>query len=237
MNPLPESPVLLVYLDRYHLGDPLFLQRFAPVVKAHEGPLVLVHGVGEAAERALEAGGRVVEHAAGVLRVADEGERALVERAGRDLNRQVVHALNEAGVAALRLLGVDRGLLRQTPEGGVAAGRVGWLLPLLRQGAVPVLAALAADADGRAVEVAVGDALAALAQALHAAVPGAAAPVAVLFPRPAGRREGAGAEPALPEPAVARRVAGAGVSVRVAPPAALRGAGLPTGTDLGAAGS
>ncbi|MCH7640070.1 MAG: hypothetical protein IH855_11505 [Bacteroidetes bacterium] len=43
----PEHPFLLVYLDAYHLGDPLFLRGFARDVEAHVGPLILVHGSGK----------------------------------------------------------------------------------------------------------------------------------------------------------------------------------------------
>jgi isopentenyl phosphate kinase len=217
--PHPLLSVLLVYLDPYHLGDPLFLQRFAPVVKAHEGPLVLVHGSGEAAEQMLEAQGRFVERVNGVLRV-DETDRPLVERAARDLNRRIVEALGDAGVPAVRVAGSDRGLLRRTKEGHVEAGRADWLRTLIRQQVVPVVAALASDADGGIAEVAPGDVLAALARVLAEYVE-----VAVLL-------LAAGDEGADPE--VVGRVRSEGVRVRLVGLQALRGRGLPDGVDLDA---
>jgi acetylglutamate kinase len=153
-----------------------------------------------------------------VLVVETEAERALVERAARDLNRQVVHALNEAGVPALRLTGAERGLLRWEAEGGVGAGRVGWLRPLVRGGVVPVLALLAAGVGGRIGEAPADAALAALARALRSA---GEAPVLVLLAEAPGATTDAG-----------RRALAEGVRVRVASPAALRGAGLPVGRDL-----
>src|SRR5690606_20558615 len=231
MNRPPDSPILLVYLDRYHLGDPLFLQRFAPVVRAHEGPLVVLHGAGEAAERALEAEGRLVARAGGVLQVEDEAGRALVERSARDLNRHVVHALNEAGVAALRLTGMDRGLLRVTEGGEVAVGRVGWLRTLVLQGAVPAVALLAEGAGG-AFEVSPDRAVAALAEAFGEE--DGVASVAVLLARSGPRRGGDEGEAllrAVAEPETARGVSARGVRVRVARPEAIRGTGVPAGAD------
>lgn len=235
MHRSPDSPLLLVYLDRYHLGDPLFLQRFAPAVKAHEGPLLLLHGAGEAAERALEAEGRFVERAGGVLQVEDAAGRARVERAARDLNRHVVHALNDAGASAVRLTGTDRGLLKVV-DGEVVAGRVGWLRALADQGVVPVLALLA-EAGGVAVEVDPGRALAVLAAAFGREG-GAEPPVAVLLAKAGPRREEGGEAllRALAEPETSRRVAASGVRVRVARPEAVRGKGVPAGADLPAGG-
>jgi hypothetical protein len=216
--------VLLVYLDPYHLGDPLFLQRFGPAVKGHEGPLVLVHGSGEAAERALEAQGRTVERVDGVLRV-EEADRPLVERAARDLNRRIVDAL---GVSAVRVVGSDRGLLRRTPGGGVAVGRADWLRALLRQRVVPVVATLAVGEGGGAVEAPPGVALVALARALGDEEE--ASVLVVLTSKtgstgPEAPNEDAGRE-------VARMAGDEGVRVRLAQLQALRGKGLPEGVDL-----
>ena len=136
----------VLYLDRYHLGDPLFLNGFARDVLAFPEPLVIVHGSGEAAERALEAQGRIAEWKDGVLAVETDADRALVERAGRDLNRQIVHTLNDAGVAAVRLDAGSRGLLKAT-EKGVEAKKIDWLRTLVAQGAVPVILAVL-DAEG-----------------------------------------------------------------------------------------
>ena len=244
LSDLPSAPpaVLLVYLDRYHLGDPLFLPGFARDVKAHEGPLVLVHGSGEAGERALEAEGLMPERRDGALVVSTPHTAALVERATRDLNRQIAHVLNEGGVPSVRMLGADRGLLRRGGDGQVEAGRAGWLAAVTRQGAVPVVATLVAGMDGVAVEVDGGAAVAALAGALTE--DGAEPPAAVFFTttrRPGlyegGERVPSVAASALPttglaEPEAVRRAASAGVRTVVTTPGRLRGAGLPEGTRI-----
>ena len=160
------DPLLLVYLDAYHLGDPLFLQRFAPIVKAHEGPLALIHGSGEAAERALEAEGLIVPREGGRLKAEGGRQLQIVERATRDLNRQIVEALNEVGVAALRLNAYDRGLVRHAPDDRIVTGKVDWLETLLAQGVVPVVAALL-EQEAAAEEVDASTLLFALAKGLE----------------------------------------------------------------------
>ena len=157
---------MIVLLDAYHLGDPLFLTGFTRDVARYDqpAPLILVHGAGEAAERALEASGQDVARVGGVLAVRSEQEAATVERAARELGREITHALNEAGVAAVRFTGADRGLLRQGTDGVKA--NAGWLLALARQGAVPVVTALAAGGgEGALREVPAAAAAVALARA------------------------------------------------------------------------
>lgn len=241
---LPDvsDAVLILYLDRYHLGDPFFLPAFARDVKAHAEGLVIVHGSGEAGERALEAEGLLPEWRGGVLVVGSDHERALVERAARDLNRRVVHELNEAGVSALRMLGADRGLLREGVNGGLDAGRVGWLDALVRQGAVPVVATLVAGMEGGPLVEADP---AAAAVALVRAFEGEEPPTVAFLTtnRRAGLFAGAERLPAiavsvlpadgtLPEPDAIRRAAAEGVRVKLITSAALRGAGVPEGTEV-----
>ena len=141
-----------VVLDRYHLGDPLFLTRFARDVLAFGRPLALVHGGGEEAERVLEAQGLLREWEGGVLQTRSADERSLVERATRELNRSVAHALTDAGVPAVRIEASSRGLLRPaesgSPGGGLVPGEIGWFHALMRQRAVPVVAALVRQPGG-----------------------------------------------------------------------------------------
>ncbi|MEP0546116.1 MAG: acetylglutamate kinase [Rhodothermales bacterium] len=155
----------VLYLDRYHLGDPLFLTGFARDVQHLGAPCVLVHGAGEAAERALEAQGRFPTFDGGVLRVESTEDRRIVARAARELNRQIVHTLNEAGVAAVGIEASGRGLL-QRAEGGILAKKVTWLRDLVAQGAVPVVTALLPGPSGEAEEVNGGAVAGALALAL-----------------------------------------------------------------------
>ena len=139
--------MLLVTLDPYLLGDPLFLTQLARDLAHRGGGAVLVHGSGEAGERALEATGAVARQLDGVWAVASEEEAHVVERATRELNRQIVHELNEAGVSAIRVLGADRGLLKR--DGAtVLAGATEWLDELASQGVVAVVAAVVAPTEG-----------------------------------------------------------------------------------------
>ena len=232
--------MLLVLLDAFHLGDPLFVPQLARDLAARKEGLVLVHGSGEAGERALESRGVFPEARDGVWQTASDEERADVERAARDLNRRLVHEMNEVGVPAVRVMAADRGLL-VADGAGLRAGRTTWLGTLVGQGGVAVVAALVAGPEpGPLVEVDAAGAAAALAEALGAEA------VAVLvtgrsagLPGPDGVRpsasladvEGGGA---LPEPAlVGRLVAVSRVPVVATSAAQLRAPGTPAGTRLG----
>jgi len=161
--PLPVTRVL--YLDRYHLGDPLFLTGLARDLAAGGPPTILVHGAAEDGERALEAGGRFPVWEGDVLAAPTLEEAMTVERAGRDLNRRIAHALNESGAAAVRMDGASRGLFSVDPA-GVRVGDLGWVEALLRQRAVPVVLALSPDGEGPLRQVSGGRLAAALAAAL-----------------------------------------------------------------------
>jgi hypothetical protein len=206
--PLPPVTRVL-YLDRYHLGDPLFLNGLARTLATSQTPTILVHGAAEDGERALEARGRSPRWDGDVLAVADAEETALIERAARDLNRRIAHALNEAGVAAVRMDGGSRGLLARDPEGGVRAGATAWLAELLRQGVVPVVAALVPE--GEAAREASGGAVAgALARAFADGV------AVFLARRPLG--DGEAAAEALGDPAAARAGEASGANTHAVTP-------------------
>lgn len=171
---LPREPALtfliamtyVIYLDRYHLGDPLFLNRLARDVLALPAPKVLVHGAGEDAERALESEGLVPGWRHGVLSVSGEAQAQIVEHAARNLNRRIVNVLNDAGVASVRLDGASRGLFVADGPAGARAHAAEWLAPLVASGAVPVVAALAPGGEGPMRQVNGGAAAAALAAVL-----------------------------------------------------------------------
>ena len=155
----------VVYLDPDHLGDPLFIPGLARDLTARTSGLVLVHGSGERGERALESLGLFPKAADGVWRVDDDRQRGAVERATRELNREVVHEFNEQGVVAVGAMAGDRGLVR-VEEGQAVVGKARWVADLVRQGvtvlvgtlvdgaevdAAAVAGRLAAALDGRAV--------------------------------------------------------------------------------------
>lgn len=179
--------MLVVYLDPYFLGDPLFVPGLAQDLAAREGGLVLVHGSGERGERALESLGQVPTASRGVWQTEDAEGREVVERSIRDLNREIAHELNEAGVSAIRVMGADRGLLK-SDDGALVTGRTGWLGDLARQGVVAVVAALV-EGDGGHVEADAAEAAGVLALALGV-------PLAVLTTRSV---EGGGAVEELAE--------------------------------------
>lgn len=222
--------VHVLYLDRYHLGDPLFLNGLARDVLAFPAPLVLVHGGGEAAERALEAQGFVPAWRSGVLAAESEAERALVERAARDLNRRIAHALNEAGVPSVRLDASSRGLF-EAGEGGLETKNVAWLVTLVSQGAVPVMAALGGGGSHGAREVNGGEVAGRLAAAFASA--GREARVVMLVKSGLNGPESSDPsdppvrmeelpEAAVPEPEALRAALGTGSEVRLVRRAELR---------------
>lgn len=210
----------LLYLDRHHQEDLLFVPQLARTLAA-AGPrrprTALVHGSGEYVERMLEGQGRFVERAAGGALVPGDAEEArLVERGVREMNQKLVATLTDELVPAVGVQGADRGLLRHDGD-AVVLGRGGWLCDLAAQGVVPVVSALAQGAAG-ASEAAPGAALAALAGACSDGT-------AVLLARRGadvvpedGLRRSADADAlaeAVPEPDVLRALAARGVPVLV----------------------
>jgi isopentenyl phosphate kinase len=214
----------LLYLDRHHLGDDLFLKSLAQHFA--EGPsgeplCLLVHGSGEKVERTLEAQGVFPERTEGVLNVDGEEQRRLVERAVREVNQEIVAALTDEVVSTVGIQGVDRNLLGRDAEGRLQALNAGWVATLLKQRVVPVVSALVEDEQVE--EVWAADVLVALAEALSASFD----PVACVLTRtdraglsgPEGVRASAPlaavSDDDVPEPAAVRRMAEAGLPVLV----------------------
>jgi len=176
----------LLYLDRYHLGDPLFVKNLAKHIT--QGPnreCLIVHGSGEKVERTFEAQGLFPERTRGVLNVETREQKQLVERAVREANQEIVGSLTDEVISTVGIQGTDRGLLRlqasasEEPAGRgdgappmpadedarLAVGKVGWLEALLKQQVIAVVSALA-KSDAGVQEVWTADAAAALATAL-----------------------------------------------------------------------
>lgn len=230
--------MLLVLLDATHLGDPLFIPQLARDVAARKEGLVLVHGSGEAGERALEALGAFPEARGGVWQVAGEAEAAEVERAARDLNRRLVHEMNEAGAPAVRVMAADRGLVARDGN-GVRTGKTVWLETLIRQGGVAVVASLLTgegaalrEADPAAVAAVLAEALGADAVAVLVTgrAAGIAGPDGVLDTAPVA---GAIAGGTLPDAGLVERlVAACTVPVVATQAASIRVPEAPRGTVL-----
>ena len=164
---MTEETVYLLYLDDYHAGDGLFLQRLARSLSRPAGvSCLIVHGSGEHAERMLEAEGLFLKRTSGLLPVQTTAEHQIVERAIEETNRKIVKLLADAVVPAVGIVGNRRRLL-VLKDGLVGAQNVTWLRKLASKGVIPVVAAYARESDSnRTGEVPLNDAVVALAAAL-----------------------------------------------------------------------
>jgi acetylglutamate kinase len=243
-------PLYLLYLDRYHLGDPLFVKNLAKHIQ--QGPMrecLIVHGSGEKVERTFEAQGLFPERTRGVLNVETAEQKRLVERAVREANHEIVGSLTDEVISTVGIQGTDRGLLRLSmdaenkgqgegaqgdgaPTGpsadlDVLTGKVGWLEALLKQQVIAVVSALAQSESG-VHELWTADAATALAEALSGAFD-VTAVMLTTGDRPGvtdatGTREEASVEAArsqIAEPEAAKRLMDAGISVIVTSPKGL----------------
>ncbi|MEM6288366.1 MAG: hypothetical protein AAF845_14555 [Bacteroidota bacterium] len=202
--------MLLLHLDAYHLGDPLFVTGLARDLQVRGAGAILVHGSAERGERAIESLGHEAVAVDGAWQPPDPEAAAAVEKAARDVNREIAHELNEAGIASVRVIGADRGLLRRN-EGRLEVGRAGWIATLAGQGVVVVVAAFVEDGEPALREVSPLEATARLAGALEV-------PMSLL----ASKRVDTGPETpaddviaALPDPEAAGQQLAAGVEVVV----------------------
>jgi len=244
-------PLYLLYLDRYHLGDPLFVKNLAKHIQ--QGPTrecLIVHGSGEKVERTFEAQGLFPERNRGVLDVETTEQKRLVERAVREANQEIVGSLTDEVISTVGIQGTDRGLLRlsssagngaqgdgaqgdgapATPSGEdieITTGKVGWLEALLKQQVIAVVSALAKSESG-VHELWTADAATALADAL-ADVFDITAVMLTTGDRPGvtdatGTREEASVDAAssqIAEPEAAKHLIDAGISVIVTSPKGL----------------
>lgn len=242
--PTAKPPAYLIYMDRYHMGDPLFVKELAERLAGPPGEVprcLLLHGSGEKVERTLEAEGLFPERVDGVLQVEDPAQQRLVERAAREANQELVGTLTDEVVSAVGAQGTSRNLLRFTEAGTVEVGRAAWVEDLIKLRVVPVVSALAKTAGGGTREAPPAAAACALAEALGGldvtvvfftqnARPGLTGDGADML----GSVEAAALEAhaaALPEPEAARRVAERGLPVLFTSVAGLFSA-PPQGTRL-----
>ena len=167
---------ILIKVGGHEIGDPEFLTAFSSAVSGLNQPAVIVHGGGKEIAALQEKFDIEPRYTDGV-RITDAISLSIVEMVlCGEVNKRLVRYLINAGVDALGLSGVDRGIVRaekmQHPEidmqftGVVASVRGEALSSLLQQGVTPVLAPICqgegssfnvnADHVAGAVAVAIG---------------------------------------------------------------------------------
>ena len=142
--------------------------------------LVVVHGGGPQVSSAMDRAGLEPTFVGG-RRVTGEGTIAIVrEVLVGSINSDLVGRLSRAGLSAVGISGADGGVLaaqKTTGPKGEDLGRVGAIASvgtrlidsLLDEGHVPVVASIAADADGQPLNVNADEVAGAVAAALGAA--------------------------------------------------------------------
>lgn len=161
------------------IDQPEFLAGLASAVRGMTGPGVIVHGGGKEIAQALARHGLEFEMVDGI-RATNPQAMAVVEYVlSGAVNKRLVRQLNQAGVQALGLSGVDLGLMETQPfrPGGRDLGRVGEVVRvhaevlqvLIAQGWFPVVSPVSVDqTDRQPTNVNADLAALAVAAALHA---------------------------------------------------------------------
>ncbi len=173
---MPTLPIV-IKVGGNDLDTPGFVDDLAGTIAElnRRTPCVLVHGGGRAVTQLQKQLGIEPLYVNG-QRVTDDASLRVVEMVlSGQINKQITLALLRAGVDALGLSGVDRGLLRVEPW-GAEMGRVGRivqvraevLLDLCAQGVVPVISPISMGPAG-SYNVNADHAAGAIAAALHAA--------------------------------------------------------------------
>ena len=162
-----RNRVVVVKLGGEPLDDPALATRVVDdlALLALVGVrVVIVHGGGPQISRAMEAKG-IAPKFLGGLRVTDDASMEVVEQILiGEINSGLVGNLNQAGVPAVGLSGIDASCMVAEPVAGAAnedLGRVGrvtkvrpeYLLSLLEGGFTPVLASVAPTVDGVTLNV------------------------------------------------------------------------------------
>jgi acetylglutamate kinase len=172
MNAMP----IVIKVGGNDLEKPGFIEELAQAVAdiSRHTPCILVHGGGQSINRLQERLGLEPVYING-QRVTDEASLEVAEMmlSGR-VNKHLTLALLKAGVDALGMSGVDRGLLQVEPwsaemgrVGRIVTVRTEVLLSLCEQGIVPVVSPISMGPDGT-YNVNADHAAGAIAAALHA---------------------------------------------------------------------
>ncbi|GAB4471403.1 MAG: acetylglutamate kinase [Anaerolineae bacterium] len=148
---------IVIKIGGNELEKPGFIPELARVLAGLIAgqPCILVHGGGRSVDALLERLGIEPKYYNG-QRITDEAALRAVEMVlSGSVNKGLVLALLEAGVDAIGLSGVDRGLLRVEPwapemgrVGRIVSVRADVLNRLCGEGVVPVISPISVGADG-----------------------------------------------------------------------------------------
>ncbi len=151
------APTTLIKIGGHEIDDPAFLDDLAAYVRGSSTPVVIVHGGGKEISDLQKRMGIEPRYVDGV-RVTDPDLLALVEMVlCGTVNKRLVRHLVAAGVDAMGMSGVDRGLIqarRMAHEsidmgftGEVSTVRGDLLQTMLAQGITPVIAPICSGPD------------------------------------------------------------------------------------------
>ena len=152
-----QQLLTLIKVSGHELDDPAYLTEFADSIKALNAPVVVVHGGGAEISAMQKVMGIEPRYLDGV-RITDPDSLKVVEMVlCGTVNKRLVRYLLAAGVDALGMSGVDRGLVRARKmqvtgqdmgfTGEVVSVRGELLLGLLEQGITPVVAPVSLGDD------------------------------------------------------------------------------------------
>ena len=148
---------IVIKVSGHELDDAVFLLGLAQVIAALDTPVVVVHGGGKEISTLQQQMGIEPRYVDG-LRITDEPSLKLVEMVlCGSINKRLVRLFLAAGVDALGLSGVDRGIVRAVKmqgmgqdmgfSGSVTTVRPEPLLELLAAGVTPVVAPICLGPD------------------------------------------------------------------------------------------
>ncbi len=171
------TSAVLIKISGHELDDPDYLRELAATVRRLDSPVVIVHGGGREISALQQLMGIEPRYLDGV-RITDAASLAVVEMVlCGAVNTRLVRCLVEAGVEALGLSGVDRGLVRAETmphphtdmgfTGRVISVRGDILRDLLAQSVTPVIAPVCLG-DGTTLNVNADHVAGAVAAAINA---------------------------------------------------------------------
>lgn len=141
---------VVIKVSGHELDDAAYLAEFAAVVRDQQAPVIIVHGGGAEISALQKSMGIEPRYIEGV-RITDSLSLKVVEMVlCGTVNKRLVRCLLDAGLDALGISGLDRGLVRAAKmehpaqdmgfTGTVTSVRGDILMAMLEQGVTPVIA-------------------------------------------------------------------------------------------------